>query len=49
MSFRKNNYQQMSLADSFMGLTSRERKALENSWTKTFGDEIFPAIDETPF
>ena len=49
MSFRKNNYQQMSLADSFMGLTSRERKALENSWAKTFGDEIFPAIDETPF
>lgn len=49
MSFRKNNYQQMSFADSFMGLTFRERKALESSWAKIFGDEIFPAIDETPF
>ena len=49
MSFRKNSCQQISLLDSFSGLTSREQKALENSWAKTFGDEIFPAINEEPF
>lgn len=49
MSFRKNSYQQVSLMDSFTGLTEREQKALENSWAKIFGDELFPAIDEAPF
>jgi len=31
------------------GLTSREQKALEHSWAKTFAEGIFPAIDEEPF
>lgn len=31
------------------GLTSREQKALEHSWAKTFAEDIFPAIDEKPF
>lgn len=49
MSFKENVYQQMSLTDSFSGLTAREQKALENSWAKIFADEIFPAIDEKRF
>lgn len=49
MSFKTNEYQQFSLEDSFICLTNREKKALENSWAKIFADEIFPAIDETRF
>ena len=49
MSFKENAYQQMSLTDSFSGLTAREQKALEKSWAKVFSDEIFPAIDEKRF
>ena len=49
MSFRPNASQQISITDSFSGLTAREQKALENSWAKVFADEIFPAIDEERF
>lgn len=49
MSFRTNSYQQLSLTDSFGGLTSREQKALERSWAKTFAEDIFPSINEEPF
>ena len=49
MSFRTNSYQQLSLTDSFGTLTSREQKALERSWAKTFAEDIFPAINEEPF
>ena len=49
MSFRSNSYQQISFTDSFQGLTSREQKALENSWAKTFSEDIFPSINEEPF
>ena len=49
MSFRANDCQQISLLDSFSGLTTREQKALENSWAKVFADEIFPKIDEERF
>jgi len=49
MSFRKNNNQQMTLNDSYFGLTEREKKALEKSWAKVFADDIFPAIDESRF
>lgn len=49
MSFKTNDCQQLSLDDSFMTLTERERKALEKSWAKIFADEIFPAIDEERF
>lgn len=49
MSFKENAYQQISLTDSFSGLTAREQKALEKSWAKIFADEIFPAIDEKRF
>ena len=49
MSFKTNDCQQLSLDDSFLTLTERERKALEKSWAKIFADEIFPAIDEERF
>ena len=49
MSFKTNSCQQISLEDSFLNLTAREKKALENSWAQVFADEIFPAIDEERF
>ena len=50
MSFRANPHQQISLDDSvFCGLTERERRALDGSWAKVFGDEVFPMIDESRF
>lgn len=49
MSFKTNSCQQISLEDSFLALTAREKKALENSWAQVFADEIFPAIDEERF
>ena len=49
MSFRTNSYQQLSLTDSFSGLTFREQKALEHSWAKSFAEDIFPFINEEPF
>ena len=49
MSFKTNDCQQLSLDDSFITLTKREREALEKSWAKIFADEIFPAIDEERF
>ena len=49
MSFRANPAQQMSFSDSFFNLTERERRALEGSWARVFGDEVFPAIDESRF
>jgi hypothetical protein len=49
MSFKENSCQQLSITDSFYGLTTREQKALEKSWAKVFADEIFPAIDEKRF
>lgn len=49
MSFKENVYQQLSITDSFSGLTAREQKVLEKSWAKVFADELFPAIDEKRF
>lgn len=49
MSYKANDCQQLSLDDSFMNLTERERNALEKSWAKIFAEEIFPAIDEGRF
>ena len=46
MSFKSNDYQQLTFDDSLFSLTEREKKALEKSWAKIFADEIFPAIDE---
>lgn len=49
MSFKENSSRQMTLADSFLNLTAREKKALENSWAQIFADDIFPNIDEKRF
>ena len=49
MSFRPNASQQLSLHDSFMNLTEREKKALSKSWAKFFGDYLFPKINEEMF
>lgn len=50
MAIRKNEYEQLTLNDSFLfGLTAREKKVLEKSWAKIYADEIFPAIDEERF
>ena len=49
MSFKTNDVEQLSLFDSFLSLTAREQKALENSWAKIFAEEVFPKIDEKPF
>lgn len=49
MSFRENSCQQLSISDSFSGLTAREQKVLENSWAHIFATEVFPVIDEKRF
>ena len=49
MAFRKNNQQQISLSDRLNQLTERERRFLDKSWAKVFGDTIFPMIDEDKF
>ena len=49
MAFRTNSSQQLSLTDITNSLTSREQKALENSWAKIFAEDLFPAIDEERF
>jgi len=49
MAFKHNDYEQITLNDSFLGLTEREKKALDKSWAKIFTDDIFPAIDEERF
>lgn len=49
MSFKSNDFQQLSFSDSFSNLTAREQKALKNSWAHIFAEEIFPAIDEGRF
>ena len=50
MSFRENTSQQMTLFDSVaIGLTDREKKALDNSWAHYFAEDIFPNIDEKPY
>lgn len=49
MAFKENGCQQISLGDSFLNLTERERNTLNKSWAKIFADEIFPSIDEERF
>lgn len=49
MAFSSNGYQQLGFMDRMGTLSRRGRKALDRSWAKFFGDEIFPAIDERKF
>jgi hypothetical protein len=49
MSFKPNNYQQMTLHDSYLNLTPRVQKIVQNSWCKDFAEIVFPAINEERF
>jgi len=49
MGFRTNDNQQITINDRLNNLTDRERRFLEKSWAKPFGDRIFPMIDESKF
>ena len=49
MAIVQNTYQQLSFVDSLNHLSEREKKLLERSWAKPFGDDIFPKIDERKF
>ena len=49
MSFKANQYQQLSLEDSYICASERVRKTIENSWAKDFADIVYPAINEERF
>lgn len=49
MAFVANDNQQLTLTDSTLNLTQREKRVLEKSWAKTFAEKVFPAIDERIF
>ena len=49
MAFVANNNKQLTLTDSVLNLTEREKRVLGKSWAKTFSEKVFPAIDESIF
>lgn len=49
MSFKTNDYQQLSITDSFNALSTRVQNRVLGSWAKTFAEIVFPAIDEQRF
>lgn len=49
MSFKTNDYQQLTLNDSFLQSSKRVQKMIEKSWAKDFADIVFPAINEERF
>ena len=49
MAFKTNDYQQITLTDSYINLSPRTRKIVEKSWAKDFADIVFPAINEERF
>lgn len=49
MSFRTNQYQQLSLFDQLAFLSAKRFERLKNSWAQTFSDHIFSRIDESVF
>lgn len=49
MAFKTNDYQQITLDDSYINLSPRTRKIVEKSWAKDFSDIVFPAINEERF
>ncbi len=49
MSFRKNDFNQISMDDSFHRLSERNKKIVLKCWAKTFADIVFPAISEKRF
>lgn len=49
MSYCRNGSRQISMNDSLFNLTEREKKRLDKSWAKEFGDVILPMINEDRF
>lgn len=49
MSFRTNEYNQITLDDRTLSLTERESRMLETSWAEGFNNIIFSKINEEPF
>ena len=49
MSFVPNSSQQLTIMDSYLSLSSRQKRFMENSWAVYFAENIFPEIDEAPF
>ena len=49
MSFVRNSSQQLTIMDSCLSLSARQKRFMENSWAVYFSENIFPAIDEEPF
>lgn len=49
MAFRTNSYQQLSFTDSFGGLTSREKKALESQMMKLLKISCWIHVISMPF
>ena len=49
MSFKTNDYQQITLDDRFNDLSPRTKKIVMKSWAKDFADIVFPAINEERF
>jgi hypothetical protein len=49
MSFKPNDFQQISINDRLNQLTDRERRYLDKSWANLFAERIFPLINESRF
>lgn len=49
MSFRPNDFQQLSLFDRLCFLSRRKQRMLKNSWAQAFSDHVFTKIDEQIF
>ena len=50
MSFKPNrNDEQVNMDDSYFRLSTRNKKILQRSWAKDFGEIVFPAINEERF
>ena len=49
MAFKTNPSQQLSINDSFINLTPRVQKFIQESWAYDFAKIVFPAIDEERF
>ena len=49
MAFVANRNQQISLDDSTLGMSDRERRFLKKGWSEAFSKHIFPKINEDRF
>lgn len=49
MSFKTNEYQQITFDDKFNNLSPRTQKIVMKSWAKDFAEIVFPAINEERF